>query len=144
MAPTDISQFASTQISLLDRELQAELAETADLASQSPPSALQRAGLAIMNLHVGSQRTGLGGKTVLELERDPAFGSAELSEHGISTGDIVGVREQVGGAAKKKDKAEVEKKGVDGVVVKTNWSVVAVAFDKEEVEAPAGRLWMFV
>ncbi|KAK3059573.1 hypothetical protein LTS18_010522, partial [Coniosporium uncinatum] len=69
---TSIPTFAQTQLALLDRELQAELAETSLLASQHAPATLARAGLAILNLQISSQRTGLGGKTVLELSLDPA------------------------------------------------------------------------
>lgn len=144
MAPIDISTFASRQLTLLDRELQSELAETALLASASSPAALQRAGLAILNLHVASQRTGLGGKTVLDLQLDPAIGSGELPEHGLRVGDIVGLRERVAGAAKKREKAEAEGKGIDGVLVKVAREGVALALAGEDVEVPGNGsgLWM--
>ena len=142
MHSTDVSFFAATQLKLLDHELQAELAETASLADQLSPAALQRAGIAIQNLHVSSQRTGLGGRTVLDLQLDPAIGRAELPEHGIRVGDIVGIKETVGGAAKKREKASVEQKSVDGVVVKVSTSTINVALDKEDVEVPSGKLWM--
>lgn len=142
MPPVDISSFASTQIDLLDGELQAELAETSLLASQSSLAALQRAGLAILNLQLASQRTGLGGKTVLSLELDPAVGGGDLPEHGLRVGDIVGVKEQVSGSAKKKDKNEADKNGIEGVVVKVQASSVSVAADKEDIDIPGGKLWM--
>ena len=142
MSPTDISTFAATQLDLLDTELKAELEETGELSKQYAPIALQRAGLAILHLRVSAQRTGFGGKTVLELELDPGVGTSELPEHGFRSGDIVGVREQVGGSAKKKEKAEVEKRGVDGVVVKTTASAVSVALDRDEPDVPTGKLWM--
>lgn len=142
MTQTDIARFATIQLELLDSELQAELAETAELAAQSAPASLQRAGLAVLNLHVSSQRTGLGGKTVLDLELDPAIGQDNLPEHGIRTGDIVGLRTQHGGAAKKREKAETEKKGVEGVVVKITTSNIAIALDKEEADIPDGKLWL--
>lgn len=146
MAPTavDISSFADTQLKLLSRELNAEVTATADLISQASPSALQRAGIAVLNLHISAQRTGLGGKTVLELELDPAIGRSELPEHGLRVGDIVGVRSQLGGSAKKQEKAKAEKDGVDGVMVKVSSSTLGVALDKEEAEVPSGKLWMCV
>lgn len=144
MISIDIPAFAASQLELLGHELQAELAETAEAAALSSPAALQRAGHALLNLHVDNQRTGLGGKTVLELQLDPAVGQSELPEHGFRVGDIVGVREQIGGSAKKKEKTESEKKGVDGVIVKTNITTVSVALDKEEPEVPGGKLWMWV
>ncbi|KAF2102755.1 DNA helicase [Rhizodiscina lignyota] len=142
--PTDIPAFASTQLKLLDAELKAELAETAALTSNASPKSLQRAGLAILNLSVTSQRTGLGGKTVIELELDSAVGGAEagLPEHGIRTGDIVGVQEAVSGAAKKGEKSEKKEKGVNGVVTKVGAAGVSVALDKEDAEVPSGRVWI--
>lgn len=143
---TDIPTFAATQLSLLDAELQAELAETSLILSGHPPATLQRAGLAILNLHISAQRTGLGGKTVVELELDPAVkgAGAELPEHGIRTGDIVGVQEQPAGSAKKKEKSELKKSGVDGVVLRVTSTTVAVALDKEDVDVPQGKLWLCV
>lgn len=67
MSNVDVSAFATRQLSLLDSELQAELTETELLTSTHAPTVLQRAGLAILNLNVSSQRTGLGGRTLLEL-----------------------------------------------------------------------------
>lgn len=144
MAPIDVASWAATQLDLLDRELQAELIETSLLASQSSLAALQRAGLAILNLQLASQRTGLGGKTVLELEIDPAVGGGDLPEHSLRVGDLVEVKEQIGGSAKKKEKGEAEKQGVEGVVVKVQWTSINVATDKEDTNVPSAKLWMYV
>lgn len=146
MAPAavDISSFADTQLQLLSRELDAEVTATAELISQASPSALQRAGIAVLNLHISAQRTGLGGKTVLELELDPAIGRNELPEHGLRVGDIVGVRSQLGGSAKKQEKTKAEKDGIDGVMVKVSSNTLGVALDKEDAEVPNGKLWMCV
>ena len=114
----DIPQFATDQLALLSAELAAETASTTDLLASTSPNVLSRAGLAIINLVVSSQRTGLGGKTVLELEQDHAVGNAgEIGEHGIRTGDIVRVGEQPKGNEKKKEKAGMEGRGVEGGVV---------------------------
>ncbi|KAK8163821.1 P-loop containing nucleoside triphosphate hydrolase protein [Phyllosticta citrichinensis] len=144
LQPTDIPSFATTQLSLLNAELEAERAETALLTSAHAPQTLARAGLAIVNLTVASQRTGLGGKTVLDLEQDSAVKGAtgELLQHGIRVGDIVGLAEQPAGSARKKDKADKKERGVEGVVLKVTRGAVSVALDKEEVEVPGGRLWL--
>jgi DNA polymerase alpha-associated DNA helicase A len=63
-APVDVPTFASAQLSLLAAELAAEIAETSSLISLHAPTSLQRAGLALTNLVISAQRTGLGGKTV--------------------------------------------------------------------------------
>lgn len=144
--------FAQAQLFLLDTEQSAEVAETTLLLSEASPTALARAGLAILNLNPVSQRTGLGGKTVLELGLDPAVASAErggsdLPEHGIRTGDIVRLGEQPGGGAKKKEKAEMKGKGVEGVVTRVGERAVWVALGKgsggdEDVDIPSGKLWL--
>ena len=141
----DIPAFASTQLSLLSDELAAETASTSALLSSTSPTALSRAGLAILNLVLASQRTGLGGKTVLELEQDHAVGNAgEIGDHGIRVGDIVKVGEQPKGSERKKDKAVMEGRGVEGVVVRIGHKAVQVALGKEEEDSEGlrGRLWM--
>jgi DNA polymerase alpha-associated DNA helicase A len=147
--PTDIPTFASSQLALLDAELQAELSETNALLSSHTPSSLSRAGLAILNLNVSSIRTGLGGKTVVELGLDSAVVAKgekpDIPEHGIRVGDIVGVQEQLGGSAKKAEKREVAKKGVESVVLRIRRENVEVVLDREDGEVPSGgKLWMLV
>lgn len=165
--PVDIQAFTTTQLSLLETELQAELSETTSLISNTSPAALQRAGAALINLCVVSQRTGLGGKTVLELGIDGAISGSgkesgssgsgggkwksgdgnELPEHGIRVGDIVSVAEQPAGSAKKREVKEMEGRGVRGVVTRVQRGVVCVALDGEggegeEVGAGGRRLWV--
>jgi DNA polymerase alpha-associated DNA helicase A len=144
MKATDIPTFAATQLDLLDLELQAEVAESNTLIAQTSPTALQRAGAAIVNLNISSQRTGLGGKTVLDLDLDPAVGGGDIPEHGIRVGDIVGVQEQPSGSAKKKEKTDSQRNSINGVVLKVQPANVSVALDKEDVDVPGGKLWMWV
>lgn len=141
----DISAFATTQLSLLKAELAAETASTATLLSSSSPATLSRAGLAVTNLVVTSQRTGLGGKTVLELEQDHAIGNAgEIGEHGIQVGDIVRVGEQPKGNERKREKAGMEGRSVEGVVVRVGQKELQVALGKENdnIEGLGGRIWV--
>ena len=141
----DVPIFASTQLSLLSNELAAETASTTALLSSTSPTALSRAGLAILNLVITSQRTGLGGKTVLELEQDHAIGNAgEIGEHGIRVGDVVRVGEQPKGNERKKKKAGMEGRGMEGVVVRVGRKAVQVALGKEEedMDKLGGRLWV--
>ncbi|KAK8049775.1 DNA polymerase alpha-associated DNA helicase A [Apiospora phragmitis] len=142
--PVDIQAFANTQLALLDAELQSELQENSGLINNISPTALQRAGLAIINLVVSAQRTGLGGKTVLELGPDNATSATgELPEHGIRTGDIVLVSELPAGSAKKREIKELEKKGARGVVTKTKRDTVAIAIDEDKEDVSfSGRLWI--
>lgn len=139
----DVPAFARTQLALLDAELQSEIQETSGLISGTSPASLQRAGLAVTNLVVSSQRTGLGGRTVLELGPDSATGS-ELPEHGLRTGDIVLVSEQPAGSAKKREVKDLEKKGAKGVVTKVKRDAIAVAVDEDKEDAAnfGGRVWL--
>ena len=141
----DVPAFASTQLSLLSDELAAETASTSALLSSASPTALSRAGLAVLDLVLVSRRTGLGGKTVLELEQDHAIGNAgEIGDHGIRVGDIVKVGEQPKGSERKKDKAVMEGRGVEGVVVRIGPKAVQVALGNEEEDSDGlgGRLWV--
>lgn len=145
--PTDIPSFAANQLTLLDAELQAELAETNALLSSHTPTALARAGLAILNLNVSSMRTGLGGKTVVELALDsavvPKGGKADIPEHGIRVGDIVAVQDQPAGSAKKFEKRDLAKKGVEGVVLRVKRENIDIVLDKEDADVPnSGKLWL--
>ena len=143
--PIDIPTFATHQLALLDAELAAQTASTTTLLASTSPSTLSRAGLALLNLVISSQRTGLGGKTVLELEQDPAIGNnGEIGEHGIRVGDIVRVGEQPKGNERKKEKAGMEGRGVQGVVVRVGVKGVQVALGREEDEAEGlgGRVWV--
>lgn len=140
----DIPTFARTQLALLDAEQKSEIAETSALVSAHAPAALQRAGVALTNLVVSAQRTGLGGKTVLELAPDPAVSTDELPEHGIRTGDIVLVSEQPAGSAKKREVKEMERKGVRGVVTRVRRGDLGIALDEEREDGAAGlggRVW---
>lgn len=144
MERLEVASFARAQRVLLDQELQSEISEMALLVTNHSPSGLQHAGLAITNLIVTSQRTGLGGKTVVELGPDGATSSSgELPEHGIRTGDIVLVAAQPAGSAKKREVTELEKKGARGVVTKVQRAFVAVALDEgKEDLVMSGRLWL--
>lgn len=150
MAPkdaVDIPSFATTQLALLEAELQSELSETSSLISNTSPTALQRAGLAITNLSLSSQRTGLGGKTVVELGPDSATAKedGDLPEHGVRTGDIVVVSEMPSGSARKREVRELESKGSRGVVTRVGSKAVWVALDErdgEEAGVGGKRLWL--
>ena len=157
MAPSlSPSSFASTQLSLLEAEQNAETAQQTLLLSSSSPSTLASAGLALTNLVLNSQRTGLGGKTVLELEVDSAIVGAKESakgahggggatvEHGIRVGDIVRVGEQPKGGERKAEKKGMEGRGVEGVVTRVRPQGVEVAVGEREgdEEGLGGKLWV--
>ena len=157
--------FFTTQLSLLQAEQASEVAETTLLLSAAAPSTLARAGLAIINLSLNALKTGLGGRTVIELGVDPAYANdlkkgekgisskseGALPEHGIRTGDIVRVGEMPKGAAKKKEVTELRGKGLEGVVTRIGERAIWVAAgkggdqgnDDADVDALASqRIWV--
>ena len=82
---------------------------------------------------------------MLELEQDHAIGNAgEIGEHGIRVGDIVRAAEQPKGNERKKEKAGMEWRGVEGVVVRAGVKGVQIALAKEEddLEGLGGRVWV--
>lgn len=144
MEGINIADFATRQLALLDGELQAELEETQMLTATHAPSVLQRAGLALLNLSVASQRTGFGGKTMLELAIDPAVGGGEFPEHAFRVGDICAVAEQPRGAERKKERDGMERRSVEGVITKVQKENLVVSLDKEDADVPNGKLWLYV
>lgn len=158
--------FFTTQQSLLHAEQATEIAETSLLLSSAAPSTLARAGLAIVNLTINSLKTGLGGRTVIELGTDPAYApsnlkngekgvssksDSDLPEHGIRTGDIVRVGQMPKGGAKKKEVSELKDKGVEGVVTRIGeraiWVAAGKGDDQDKGESDidtlaSSRLWV--
>jgi DNA polymerase alpha-associated DNA helicase A len=145
MSPTDIQAFADAQLALLEVEHSAEIEETAILTAAHAPTVLQRAGLALLNLHVVGQRTGFAGRTQIDLALDPTVASGELPEHGLSSGDLCAVAEQPKGSEKKRDRETIEAKKVTGVVQRVRREDISVALDKDDAEMPqGGKLWLYV
>jgi DNA polymerase alpha-associated DNA helicase A len=145
MSPTDIQTFAAAQLALLEVEHSAEIEETAILTAAHAPIVLQRAGLALLNLHVVGQRTGFAGRTQIDLALDPTVASGELPEHGLSSGDLCAVAEQPKGNEKKRDREVIEAKKVTGVVQRVRREDISVALDKDDAEMPqGGKLWLYV
>ncbi|KAI5776532.1 hypothetical protein EDC01DRAFT_451991 [Geopyxis carbonaria] len=124
----DIPLFATTQLTLLASEHAAEVAGQTSLLTSRPPAALQHSGLALLNLSLSAQRTGLGGRTVLEFEPDNAIISdGVFPAHGLRSGDVVRIAEQPGGSAKKKEKADMKDQGVEGVVHRVSEGKLTIA-----------------
>jgi DNA polymerase alpha-associated DNA helicase A len=145
MSPTDIQTFAASQLALLEVEHSAEIEETAILTAAHAPIVLQRAGLALLNLHVVGQRTGFAGRTQIDLALDPTIANGDLPEHGLSSGDLCAVAEQPKGSEKKRDREVIEAKKVTGVVQRVRREDISVALDKDDAEMPqGGKLWLYV
>jgi hypothetical protein len=81
--------FVARQKELLGFEREAELAEAAQLLEGVPLRDLCQRGVALQRLRAVAIRTGLYGRTLVTF----ASGS-EFPAHTITSGDIVGLREQ--------------------------------------------------
>lgn len=81
---------------------------------------------------------------MLELEQDKAIGNdGVVGEHGIRVGDIVRVGEQPRGGERKKEKASMEDRGCEGVVLGVVSKGIQVALGEGvEEEGFGGRLWV--
>lgn len=104
------------QKELLALEREAELAEAAQLLEGVPLRELCQRGVALQRLTVAACRTGLYGRTLVTFA-----GGSDLPAHTMTSGDIVGIREQSGDAAKPL---------ASGVVVEVKSSSVVVAFEE--------------
>ena len=161
-APVSIPAFAAAHLALLTDELAAETALTSTQLATAAPAALGRAGLAATNLVLGARRTGLGGKTVLELEPDPALGGGgprsangateDEPQHNLRVGDVVRVAPQPKGRERKREARALEARGADAVVTRVGRGAarggLEVALDREDeddgkqADALAGRVWV--
>ncbi|KAM3579924.1 hypothetical protein VKS41_007642 [Umbelopsis sp. WA50703] len=127
-----MESFIDSQIELVAQERKLEVEDTARLLSACSPAQLQKRGVALVALRVASMRTGLGGKSLLELElAQPLTDPPRLPSHKIRTGDIVGLQEY------RKDKP-LSQTLLSGVVSKvTDTSVtIALSQDRDNDEIP--------
>lgn len=102
-------QSKSTQLSerlriALAEEQLVDVAETSKILESQSPKQLANRGLAVLNLVISSLRTGMGGRTVISLELDPAIGGnyKELDLGDVRTGDLVRIALQASSSATKK------------------------------------------
>lgn len=93
---------------------------------------------------------------MLELELDGAIGGGGdgdggggggggLGEHGVGVGDVVRVGEQPRGGERKGQRAHMDGRGVEGVVVRVGRGVQVAVGDGEgkgQEEGLGGRLWV--
>ncbi|KAF9515834.1 hypothetical protein BS47DRAFT_1371885 [Hydnum rufescens UP504] len=126
--------FLERQSQLLQRERTAEIERTSLLLSSCSPKLLEKKGLALGGLGVVGINIGLGGKSLIELERPSAYHSTQLfPPHSFRTGDLARIAEHVSVSVPKKTTAKSGKKptsdtqGVEGVVYKVLKHLILVS-----------------
>lgn len=92
------------------------------------PKKLAALGLAVLNLSLTNLRSGLGGKSVLELCLDPAFSQStdEILSGTLRVGDIVEL-DRMG-----KSNAETVKTALEGVIIKLTGKSVHIAVEDDK------------
>ena len=133
MTGVDMDTFVLEQRRLLALEREAEVEEANILQSQTSLKDLCQKGVAVQKVVVGSQVTGLFGRTVITFTS--RIDGQELPAHSLTSGDIVGVR----GA----EKTEAD---LSGVITKVSPTSLAVAFKEsgEEVSMDETSLYSLV
>ncbi|KAL1715840.1 P-loop containing nucleoside triphosphate hydrolase protein [Schizophyllum commune] len=140
MATSNLSKFIERQRQLLSAERQAEIERSSLLLSNCGPKLLEQKGLALLNLGVASINIGLGGKTLVELERPSAHHASPMfPPHTLRTGDLARIEANVTSTQKtkgpsKKQASTTESKGkvAEGVVYKMSDTRITVAVDTDE------------
>nr|XP_020475017.1 DNA-binding protein SMUBP-2 isoform X2 [Monopterus albus] len=121
-----VEQFVSKTLELLQEEREAEIQETQTWQENISPKDLQNKGVCLLKLQIGSQSTGLYGRTVVVLEPRKHLGFSSLPSNNFGPGDIVGLYDTSGCTA-------ASQIGT-GVVTRASQASISVAFDDSKDE----------
>ncbi|KAM3609523.1 uncharacterized protein V6R79_016305 [Siganus canaliculatus] len=116
-----VEQFVTKTLELLQEEREAEIEETRIWQENISLKDLQNKGVCLLNLTIGSQFTGLHGRTIVVLEPRKHSASSSLPSNNFGPGDIVGLYD-IGGC-------NAHSQIGTGIVTKVSSASVSVAFD---------------
>ncbi|XP_039989614.1 DNA-binding protein SMUBP-2 [Xiphias gladius] len=116
-----VEQFVSKTLELLQEEREAEIEETRLWQENISLKDLQNKGVCLLKLQIGSQSTGLYGRTVVVLEPRKHLGFSSLPSNSFGPGDIVGLYDTGGCTA-------ATQIGT-GIVTRVSQASISVAFD---------------
>ncbi|XP_019132765.2 DNA-binding protein SMUBP-2 [Larimichthys crocea] len=116
-----VEQFVSKTLELLQEEREAEIEETRIWQENISLKDLQNKGVCLLKLHIGSQSTGLYGRTVVVLEPRKHLGFSSLPSNNFGPGDIVGLYDTGGCTA--------DSQIGTGIVTRVSQASISVAFD---------------
>lgn len=120
-------KLAEKFLKCIELERGADIDQTSELLNTLPPKKLAAKGLAIINLVSENIKTGLGGRTILELKNDLGGHESELIVAGdIRTGDIVRIDKT---ASSTKKKVKDEDTGCEGVVTRLSQTSIVITID---------------
>lgn len=118
-----LEQFVCKTLELLQVEREAEIQETRLWQESVSLKDLQSKGVCLLKLQVGSQSTGLYGRTVVIFEPRKHHGVSVLPSNSFSPGDIVGLYDSGGCSASSQMGS--------GIVTRVAQGSVSVAFDDD-------------
>ncbi|KAF9523770.1 AAA domain-containing protein [Crepidotus variabilis] len=130
---TDLRAFIDRQRILLAQERAAEIERSSLLLSNCGPKLLEQKGLSLAGLGVVGMNVGLGGKTLVELERPLAYHTSNIfPPHTFRPGDIARIETNVTStisAKKPKASATADAKNsvAEGVVYKVSDTRIVIA-----------------
>ncbi|KIJ63662.1 hypothetical protein HYDPIDRAFT_41061 [Hydnomerulius pinastri MD-312] len=137
-----LKAFISRHRTLLTREREAEIERTSLLLINCAPKLLEQKGLALAGLGVVSAGIGLGGKTLVELERPAAYHSSQLfPSHTLRPGDLARIEENISSGLPKKSAGKGKKapdsdskssRAAEGVVYKVTDTRIVIAVDQSD------------
>ncbi|KAG1835426.1 AAA domain-containing protein [Suillus variegatus] len=138
----DLKAFICRHRELLSKERNAEIERTALLLTNCGPKLLEQKGLALGSLSVVGINIGLGGKTLVELERPTAFHTSQLfPPHNFRPGDLARIEENVSSNTTAKKSAKSKKAAsagaesshtAEGVVYKVSDTRIVIAVDSSD------------
>ncbi|KAK0221000.1 P-loop containing nucleoside triphosphate hydrolase protein [Armillaria nabsnona] len=135
----DLAAFIERQRLLLAQERSAEIQRSSLLLSNCGPKLLEQKGLSLAGLGVVVVNVGLGGKTLVELERPTAYHTSPIfPPHTFRPGDLARIETNVtANSAQKKPKksvasSETQSSEVEGVVYKISDTRIVIAVDPSD------------
>ncbi|KAG2073937.1 DNA helicase [Suillus decipiens] len=139
VSEADLKAFIGRHRELLSKERSAEIERSALLLTNCDPKLLEQKGLALGSLGVVGINIGLGGKTLVELERPTAFHTSQsFPPHNFRPGDLARIEENVSSSAAAKKSAKSKKaasagtessRTTEGVVYKVSDTRIVIAVD---------------
>ncbi|KIK46042.1 hypothetical protein CY34DRAFT_464858 [Suillus luteus UH-Slu-Lm8-n1] len=138
----DLKAFIGRHRELLSKERNAEIERSALLLTNCGPKLLEQKGLALGSLGVVGINIGLGGKTLVELERPTAFHTSQsFPPHNFRPGDLARIEDNASSntAAKKTAKSKKTASAIaesshatEGVVYKVSDTRIVIAVDPSD------------
>ncbi|KAK6317688.1 hypothetical protein J4Q44_G00109790 [Coregonus suidteri] len=115
----EVESFVSKTLELLQEEREAEIEETRLWQENVSLKDLQSKGVCLLKLRIGSQSTGLYGRSLILLEPRKHMGVSVLPSNNFGPGDIVGVYDL--------DGCKPSSQLATGVVTRSSQSAITVA-----------------